>query len=408
MEGVVRLRRRGPLAGVRAPVIPLPELTAAQTAALAADMQTGPYLMRPSVQMLDLDHRVLGDLSDRVMDGQVDVRLNGKVSQRSASVTFADPRREVAIDSADPARGALFYDNMLQIGIAFKGPRLGRWVTIPIFCGPITDAVRSGNVARATCQDKSRLATGMAWSPKSYPKGAGRAATITSLLVGAGEHPARVKLPSGGGRLPGDLVVGRTDRAWQPVLSIAEAWNRQGMYDGRGDFRVRSWPTDPKVVFRDGPNGTILTAPEVTYSSYEGFNGVWVRGKAKPNGKRPEATVWLPAAHPLSPTARARRGVPFRVAFVVESNKVRTDAEARALADLHLRRLVREVVNVTVDVMPNWLLEPGDVIAIQTRAIGHVEQLLTEYSLPLMPGAVMSVGAVKQVPRPMPARPKKK
>ncbi|NUO57306.1 MAG: hypothetical protein HOV78_11620 [Hamadaea sp.] len=382
-------------------MIPMP-LDADELVALHDDMRYGPYLMQPSVQMLDLDHGLISDLSDRVVDGQVDCKLEGKIATRSLSLTLVDPAREVAIDGEDVGDGALFYDKMISAGIRFKGPRLGRWVRIPIFCGPMTNGGRSGYTAQVTAQGKERLATGMVWDAKNVTAGTKKVTAISDALVATGEDPARIQLPDIPGKIPNDILLERTDNEWASVVvPVSASTNRQGLYDGRGDYRLRVWPDDPAVVFTDGNGGTILTHPEVKYDQYAGWNGVWVKGQRKPTGKRVESVLWLPENHPCSPWSRKRGGVPFRMAYVVTNSKVRNQAEADDLAERYLRRLAREIVNVTADVMPNWLLEPGDVIAFRTLELGNIEQVLSEFSLPLLPGVSMSVGATKVLQRPI-------
>lgn len=380
-------------------MIALP-LTAAELSRLLDDLRFGPYLMRTVVHMLDRDHRILEDLSDRFLDGQVDAKLEGRVTTRTLSITLADPRREVALDGKTASAGALFYDKMLAVSVELRGPRLGRWISVPVFCGPITNAARTGWQAQATAQGKERLATAMLWESHTYKRGLTRVGVVRDLLQRTGESTSRIALPDSRARLPKDLAFGRTDRAWPLVRDLTDGLNRQGLYDGRGDFRMRIWPEDPVVTFRDGTGGTILTEPEVSYDSWSGFNGVWVRGPARKDGTRHEAVVWLPRAHPLSPWSLARGGVPQRLAYIEESNTIRSDAEATTRAETVLRRLVRETVNVSLDVMPNWLLEPGDIYAVHTTAVGRIEQQLTEFSLPLTIGVGMSLGATKVLRRP--------
>lgn len=377
-------------------MIPLGDVDADELVALHDDMRYGPYLMQPSVQMLSLDHEVLADISDRVIDGQVDCKVDGRVSTRSIALTVFDPRGEVAIDGEDVGDGAFFYDKMIAAAVRFKGPRIGRWVTIPVYCGPITNGGRAGYTAKVTGQGKERLATGMAWEPIPFTAGTRKIDVIRAALEQTGEDPSRILLPELSSRIPKDISLDRTDNYWAgAVAPTVESANRQGMYDGRGDFRMRGWPDDPKVVFTEGTGGTILTDPEVDYNQYAGWNGVWVKGQLKRSGKRIESIKWLPRNHKCSPWSRMRGGVPFKMAFEVENPKIRTQAEADELAERYLRRLAREIVNVTVDVMPNWLLEPGDVVAFRTLKLGNVEQMLREFSVPLRPGVPMSLGATK-------------
>jgi hypothetical protein len=380
-------------------VIPL-ALDADEMVALHDDMRYGPYLMQPSAQLLTLDHEVLSDISDRVIDGQVDCKLDGKASTRTCGITLFDPGREVAIDGADAGDGAFFYDKMLATGVRFKGPRIGRWVHIPTFCGPITNGGRAGYTATVTAQGKERLAMGMVWDIRNYTAGDQKIDVIRDLLVQTGEAPSRVRLPDLTGRIPKDIPLERTDTSWPEVMDVSNSMNRQPMYDGRGNFRLRGWPDDPKVVFTDGNGGTILTHPEVTYDQYDGWNGVTVIGPTKRTGKRIEKTIWLPRNHPLSPWSRARGGVPYRKAYIVTNAKVRTEGEAEQVAQRYLRRNIREVVNVVADVMPNWLLEPGDVVTFRTPQLGNIEQVLREFSLPLTLGTPMSIGAVRYLTGP--------
>ncbi|MCM0622516.1 hypothetical protein [Nocardioides bruguierae] len=380
-------------------MIPLP-LDDEEMTALLADMRRGPYLLQPSVQLLNLDHEILSDLSERVLDGQVDCSLSGTTTTRSLTVTLADPTREVPLDGADAADGALFYDKMIRAGVRIKGPRLGRWVTIPLFCGPLTNASRTGWTAQVTAQGKERLATGQVWDPTTYPAGSRKTDTIADLLVATGETRRRLHVPDLRARQPKDLTLRRTDTTWPSVSQLATSLNRQAMYDGRGDFRLRRWPDDPRARFRDGNGGTILTDPVVTYDEYSGWNGVLVRGPLKRTGRTIQVARWLPRQHQLSPWARRRGGVPFRRAYVVTENSLRSRAEAVEIADRYMRRLVRETVKVTVDVMPHWLLEPGDVYAITTTAVGYLEQQITEMSIPLTGGTPMSLGATKRLRRP--------
>lgn len=387
----------------------MPELTAVELVELEADMRTGPYLMRPVAHLLDLEHRVLDDLSDLILDGQVDCKVDGttamRATTRTLSLTLADPVRQVALDGTSAAAGAAFYDKMIHAAIDFKGPRLDRWVRIPVFTGPIVSATRPGLSASITAQGKERLAGGMVWQTKVYKKGSSKVAAIRDLLEGAGEAPGRIKLPGTDSRLPKDLAIERRDPAWTHVRDLVAGMGRQGMYDARGDFRIRPWPGDAQWLVRDGEGGNIVTDPQVTYDAFDGYNGVRIVGPEK-SGKRIVYTAWLPAAHPLSPAARARGGVPFRRALAPEPIKhLRTEAEAKGYAGYYLKRLGREIVKIQVDVLPNWLLEPADVVAIATLGLGRAEQVMNEFTIPLMPGVPMSLGVSRPVGRARPNLP---
>lgn len=380
-------------------MIILPDLSAAEMAALVADLRYGPYLMQPVVKMLDLDHRELDDLSGRFLDGQVDVNPAGT----TMTVTIVDPRRQIALDGSSPATGAIFYDKMLAASVRIKGPRIGRWVTIPAFCGPVTSGSRSGPTAVINCGSKQSLALGAIWKSTVYKAGARKAAVITDLLVNAGEAPSRIKVPGLPATLPKDLAIPAIDPAYPYVADLVRSTGRQGFYDVRGDFRVRDFPRDPTLLFADGEGGNVLAEPEVTYDAYEGFNGVQVIGAATA-GKRVSYTAWLPAGHPLSPEARKRGGVPYRRPYQIKNNSIRSVAEAKHVALEYLFRFGRETVKATVEVMPNWLLEPDDVVTIDTRLTGRLDQAIDTFSLPLAPGGSMTLGANRVIKRPRPGR----
>lgn len=394
-------------------MISLPALTGAELRALVDDMRLGPYIARPSVQLLDLDHNLLDDLSDRVIDGQVDWklgpvgRLGGAVSASSATLTLADTSKVVAVDGNSATTGAVFYDQMLSAGVEFAGPRLGRTIRIPLFTGPLTKAVRANGQLAVNCEGKERLATGMVGQTVTYRRGTDKLAVVKDLLIRAGEHPTRIQAPGNASNLPDDLTLTDQDLPWNSVRAVAASMNRHALYDGRGNFRVRNPSADPvwtatdTVNSPDGLGGALLTAPEVTYDGFNGYNGVRVTGPTY-SGRRISVTVWLPAGHPLSPTSRKRNGVPYKRYLVMEQSLMRDAAEANEIAIAALRRMTREFITVTADILPMWLLEPGDVVAWRVGGIGYLEQTLTDFSVPLLPGAPMSLGATKPIPRPRP------
>src|SRR5690606_5804143 len=66
------------------------------------------------LQIMDLEHGYLDDISDQLIDGQVTVDASADVT-RSLSLDLLDPRNTLHLDSDSPSAGALFADRMIRV-----------------------------------------------------------------------------------------------------------------------------------------------------------------------------------------------------------------------------------------------------------------------------------------------------
>lgn len=380
-------------------MIPL-ALTATERAAFHAQLQATSRV-RVRLTMLDLDGDEVSDLSDRLLDGQVNIDTTAE-TVRQLSATLDDPDHALALDSDAPSAGALFTDRMLRATYGFYVDSLARWVDVPIFTGPLATFERDGSQVAVSCLGKEHLARGQAWRTMHLRKGLNVGTAIKTILrERAGE--TRFAFPNVTQRLPrGGVSLGRMSDPWLVAQGLARGIGRQLYYDGDGVCRMRRAPTASVWTF----NGDqIVSDPKVTYDLASVRNTVWVRGH-KPDGKpRIEARVAAGRSHPLSPWRQGRtitnaRGnpqvVPRYLVHVEERNGVRSVKDARALANRLLRGLLLEGVSATFDALPIVHLDPLDVVRLSTDE-ASLTFVLQQASIPLTHNGAMSVGTVKRV-----------
>lgn len=370
-------------------MIPL-GLSAPDTAALERQMRATSQV-RVQLRLLDLEHGEQADLSDRLLEGQVNIDTSGE-TDRQLSCTFDDPRHSLSLDSDAPGDGALYADRMLQASYGFYVPALGRWVDVPIFTGPIATMNRDGGQVQVSCLGKEHLAGGQAWRPLTLKKGMNTGDAIRAILrERAGER--RFAFATSKHRLPKAFSLGRMDSPWIVARSLAESIGRHLYYDGAGVCRLRRAPATSLFTF----GGTlVLSNPRVSYDLANVVNTVWVKGH-KPKGKdRVTAVAVAPRNHPLSPFRLGRDGEPRHIVAVVERDGVRSKKDANQLAKRTLAGGLREGVTCEFDSLPVVHLDPLDVVRLDTDE-ASLTFVLRQASLPLTHDGSMSVGALKRV-----------
>jgi hypothetical protein len=368
-------------------VIPL-GLTSAQMVTLNNTL-SGTHSMHVTVQILTLDGARLADVSDRLLSGQVNIDWGADVT-RSCTLSLLDPNRALTFDSSSPTDGALYVDRMIQVVYSVKAPGTTTWTDIPVFCGPISKMDRASDVVNLEAQGKESLALGAAWKVQTYKRGAYRVDVIRSILRDlAGE--TKFTFPEHGARLPADLSVGRESVPWTVARDVSRGLGMQLFYDGRGVCRLRTRPASAIFTFQSGDGGSVLTTPQVTYSTENLRNIVWVRGA----GTISVAKV-APYSHPLSPQKLGRNGVPRYLLEAVTEDTIRTAAEAGDLAAKTLNKALLSSVEVSFDALPMPHLEPGDVARVTTPEFSNSFSL-TQLSIPLVVGQAMSINYLANV-----------
>lgn len=341
------------------------------------------HSIRSRVHLLHMDGKHAFDLTDRLLDGQVNVDWRREVTH-SSTLSLVDPNHMLPIEADSPADGALFLDRMVS---AFYDVDVdGTWVEVPAFKGPITKLDRANDIVNVECQGKEALANQAIWKPLVIKKGTRKTDAIRTILEHVGER--HFDIPDLPARLPRRRSLGRLSAAMPHVKGITRGMDRQFFYDGRGTARVRALPENVLYTF----DAAVLTPPQISYQADRVRNTIWVKGRT------PKAShvAFAQPSHPLSPQRLGRNGDPRHLVEVVEDDSIRSKAEARRVANRILRDRLREVVEVTFDSLPVPHLEPGDLCRIVHDDLA-LEFRIRTWSLPLSVSGPMSVGTLKKV-----------
>jgi hypothetical protein len=365
-------------------MIPL-RLTSAEKSALNKTL-VGTHSVRVSVEVLDLSGNHIGDITDQLLSGQVNIDNTAAVT-RSCTLSILDVRRSLHFDSNAPTNGALYVDRAIKVVYWVKAAGATDWVDIPVFYGPITSMDRTNEVVNIEAQGKEVLAQGAAWKVKTYKRGAYRVDVIRSILQDlTGEDPRKISLPDRGAKLPANLSIGRASIPWRVARRVGHGMNAQLFYDGRGVARLRTRPTAAQFTFKSGDNGSVLSAPQVTYTTENLKNIVWVRGFGTLSVSKA-----APRSHPLSPWNLGRNGVPRYLLDAVTDTTIRTRAEATKVANTRLHDALLESIEVSFDAMTIPYLEPEDMVRVTTEDFSHTFRL-HQMSIPLVVGGNMTIG----------------
>ena len=129
---------------------------------------------------MSLEHDDLHDISDRLMDGQVTYDANAEITTRSLTMVLMDPNASLGFDTGNPTGGILFADRMVQVHYEVFSRGLWRWVSVPIFTGPVSKMTRNGSTISVEAQGKETLAREGAASASYLSKSAAIGARIFS------------------------------------------------------------------------------------------------------------------------------------------------------------------------------------------------------------------------------------
>lgn len=380
-------------------------LTAAQQRLFHAALAQS-HEIRVKLTVLDLNENPISTVSNRLLDGQVNVNMDEEVT-RSATLSILDPNRTLQFDTGNPADGALYFDRMMKVEYGVEVPGLG-WVDVPVITGPVKKFDRTDQVANVEIQGKEMLAKSEVWRPITIKKGARITDAIETIMrQRAGEaNFAIIDLPN---KLVKDLSLSSRSVPWRVCLQLAAGVNRQLFYDGDGILQLRAWPLNTIMEFKSGQNSMILTPPQVSFNHDNFYNGVQVTGGIRkgitktdndPKTKAPTlaaatVTAYAQAAadHPLSPSRLARNGVPYYKIEFIDDTAIVDPAAAQSLAVARLRQRLLEELTVAFDALPAPHLEPGDILRIVTED-SAIAFKLRKFSIPLTSGGKMPLGYV--------------
>lgn len=326
------------------------------------------HSVKVTVQVLDLAHNYVGDLTSYLIDGQVNIDASAEVT-RSLTAEFRDPDGRTHLDSTSPADGALYYDRMLRVVYSVKSALLPRWVDVPIFCGPITKMARTADQINVEAQGKESLVMPpvAAFMGHTYGKGWGRAGLVMEIMRTYGGE-TKFTYPSFTGTTPGPVVIQPESDIWATVKGVNGSFaTRQLFYDGRGVLVMRNTPMTSSYTFRTGVGGNVTSIPTLNFDLSEARNVSIVKGAIPKGKKNPvQGVAGLPATHPLNHYKMGRSGKPRVLLDAFSDENAKTEAQAKSVATARVNALALQSVDVQFDALVVPHLEPMDLFILHT------------------------------------------
>lgn len=368
-------------------------LTTADQKLFEQSLITG-YNLKITIQVLDLNHTYLADLSKRLLDGQVNYSFAELISY-SATLSLLDPDNAIGFDTDSPADNALYADRMIKIVYSVWSQKLPKWVDVPIFCGPVTKVTRDDSIVSVECQGKESLVSEptLAWKAKTYAKGTLLTSLVKDVMTNYNGE-SKYDLPGWTTKTTRAYSLLRESVVWPFVKAVVGSQSvRQVYYDGRGVLKMRSTPTVPNFTFTEAH---LLSVPKLDYNSQDIRNTALVKG-ATPDGKPQIISArYLPAAHPFSPQSLARGGKARYLVEVVDDSNIATQAAADSTAQSTVNSLGSSNVGFDFDSFPIPHLEPGDLMTLKTSDYS-INLRVTEFSIPLKTGSPQSNGIIRKL-----------
>ncbi|OCK14522.1 hypothetical protein [Cutibacterium avidum] len=353
-------------------------------AGLLADHRT-----RVLVQVLDLDHNVVGEASDVVLSGSVDVDVTADVS-RTCQMEIWDPTFKLNLDTgAGPTQAALYADRMVQVHYCIWSDELPRWVNVPVFTGPIASLKRSGETLSLAAKGKeSFLQVGQNrwWA---FPAGTAKTTAIKNVLSRSGErHQGIVNWSS---KLAAPLSITSQEAPWPALQRLARSLSDSSRgtdptlyYNAAGWCILKSFNRSSRWTFRRGVD--FLSEPDLTFDVEATRNIVAAHG-----AKGVSASAKLPASDPLSAQSLSRGGVERWLLEVISNDGWTSKAACAAAARQRLDQLRTAAVQLELETVCIPHLEDRDVVTVDAGEWTWRMQLL-KFSIPLDGSSSMQIG----------------
>ena len=241
----------------------VPALTPAEHEAYLGALW-GQHQMRVEAHLLDLSGRAVLDLTSHVVDAQVDAD-SSKVVRRSAQLTVLDPGYGLGFDDRSAEVATAPINRMVRLWHSVRVPALGRWVSIPVFTGPLVRVARQkGGLLKLSALDKTFLYSQPRNNDDSWwPVGTKKTDVIRSCAatVIGDMHVSVPDLPdrtvwshrlTQHGRIP-----------WTLLWVMASSMGMRLYFDGEGLLRLERWQDSPALTLTDGAGGALLSEPVV-------------------------------------------------------------------------------------------------------------------------------------------------
>lgn len=368
-----------------------------------------PYRAKTVVQVLDLEHNVLADISHMVDDGQIDgqvVRLenlkndlkdvNDPSILHTLSMTLIDPRRTLGFDSSSPADAAVYLDRMIRVYYCIYVPAFARWVDCPEFTGPITDLSRDDAIVTIEAQSKEALSAGECNTTRTF-KGATKVDTIRDLLKMTGEIDKYIDLPALTSKPAKDTVLVRESRPWAKAFALGESMTRHLFYDARGVARMAD-PNAKAVFTFNGEN--ITKFPGARYGTGDLRNGVRViAGTGSGTKPKYDQTAYAPSTNPNSRENLGRNGVKRNYIETIADDDIKSASAALTRAKSELADRLRTVTAINLESFCIPHLELWDLVEVDLPNL-HAELRVESFSKPITVKSLMTVGYTARITAP--------
>lgn len=364
------------------------------------------HAIEVTVQLMDLSHNYLADISHLMLSGQVDIDASATESTRTCTMELLDPKKALALDGNSPTDGSMYYTRQIKVIYSVVSVDRTERFSIPLFCGPLSKVDRNGVVLTINAVGKEKLSSGSVWTTKTFKKNAQKSSVIKSLMVDfGGEHPSKVlvkdyaTVAAASRRLPADLVVSalKESTPWTTAKRIASGMNRRFYYDGRGNAIMKKRTSTVQFSFTE--NGALLSQPNASFDAESVINSVLVMGGVVGTGKNKRRISYRavpPRGHVLSPWSMGRWGKPRYLTEVVSDDTIKSTKEARLKGQSILNQKLREQVDVSFEALPIPHLEEGDLCSVVSD--NYTGQFyLTKMSIPLTANGRSTIGYLKRV-----------
>lgn len=346
-----------------------------------------------NVQLLTLEHKYVGDITKRLLGGQVTIDADASEASRSCSLELLDPHHQLSLDADAPEDGSLYATRMVKVIYSVISVDRKDRFDIPIFCGPLSKVNRNGPILQVEAQGKEVLSMSSVWKSRDFKKGMKKTEVIQVLMEELGGEK-KMDFAKSNARIPRRMGISRDKTSWDLAQSIARSMNMHLFYDGRGVCRLRPMPTKPIYTF--SRRGALLSPPQAGYDMMEAVNAVQVIG-GKPKGSKKKITYRMvaPKSHALSPWKLGRWGTPRYLPEVIEDSSIRSKTEARKIAISTLRARLVQSVEVTFDSLPIPLIEEMDICRVTADDFSGTFRM-SKMTIPLTANGTSSIGYLRK------------
>lgn len=349
--------------------------------AVALRSLTQDHARRVHIDLVELNAgKHISDLSDRLLDGEVQYDVTADVS-RTLDVRLVDDRRaNLGFDPVDASSAPIHRSRMLRVTDARWIDQLGVWVGWRVFTGPVYDFERDAGEIMVTAHGLERQALGAIWDTMHFKaKKAKITDVIRQLLAAVGDVNASV--PDLDHKLPHDLVLHQTDIAWPHIQKLAAAADHYAFYDGAARFRMRRHQQKPVAHF---DARWLLSDVKPHRGALE--HNTWIVLGPNPKGpkERPRGVAFLRG--PNSPAGLARHNVGHHLVNKREMDHLKHDRQAQKIADRMALEHGTVRTDLSFDVIPPPFLEEHDMVGVTSEAFGKARVRGRQWNLPLAGG----------------------